>query len=106
VEQVHSDSLAGMDRCISQDPTRTNSKSARGEQNDNLSAIFESTCAECARPFLLLEDEGERDPELEHMERAGREFIGIADGALLCPRCLDEVERAGAERTYWRLVHL
>jgi hypothetical protein len=41
----------------------------------------------------------------EEMEVLGREFLSVRADAALCPRCLHEVQRTGAERIYWRLAY-
>ncbi|MHB8764827.1 MAG: hypothetical protein ACYDA8_10915 [Deferrisomatales bacterium] len=57
-------------------------------------------CSGCRRPFRLDVDE-QWLTEPTELEGTGRAFLGLAPDAPLCPRCLDEVELAGAERMYW-----
>ena len=60
-------------------------------------------CSLCRASFLLdVEEHWIRRPE--EMEEVGRKFLGVGPDAALCPRCLHEVETAGAERIYWSVA--
>ena len=61
-------------------------------------------CVLCAESFLLDGSEHWGAPP-EEMEVLGRKFLGVHGDADLCPRCVHEVERTGAERIYWRIAH-
>ena len=62
------------------------------------------TCSMCSNPFVLdLEEDWGAPPE--EIELEGRDFLGIHEDDVLCPRCTHSVEVAGAERVYWRLAH-
>lgn len=57
-------------------------------------------CFQCSARFVMdVEEQWAREP-LE-MEVVGRQFLGVPPDEVLCPRCLHEVETAGAERMYW-----
>ncbi len=66
-------------------------------------AFVKLDCSVC-RGKLILDVEEHWNRELEDAETVGRRFLGLSQDAVLCPRCLHEVETAGAERIYWSLA--
>lgn len=61
-------------------------------------------CSLCRNSFVIdMREEWDCPPE--EIEVKGREFLGIRQDSVLCPRCLHSVEVTGAERVYWRLAH-
>lgn len=63
-------------------------------------AFVKLDCSQCGDRFLLdVEEHLSRSPA--EMEAVGRKFLGVPADAVLCPRCLHDVETAGAERIYW-----
>lgn len=62
--------------------------------------FLRAECSLCDAPFVLdVEEHCGREPA--EMEVIGRQFLSVSRDALLCQRCLHEVETAGAERMYW-----
>lgn len=63
-------------------------------------AFVKLGCSQCRSVFVLdMEEHWNRVPA--EMEIVGRRFLGVSPDAVLCSRCLHEVETAGAERIYW-----
>lgn len=65
-------------------------------------AFIKLGCSQCSTRFVLDGEEWDRLPR--EMEVTGRDFLGISKDAVLCPTCLHEVERAGAQQIYWQVV--
>jgi len=75
----------------------------QGEKHTAEPAFVKLSCTQCRAVFLLdVEEHWTRLPA--EMETLGRKFLGISPDAVLCSRCLHEVETAGAERIYWSVA--
>jgi hypothetical protein len=76
-------------------PLTRESRERTGEQ-----PFVKLNCSLCRCLYLLdVEEHWHREPP--EMETIGRKFLGVSADAMLCSRCLHEVETAGAERIYW-----
>jgi len=72
----------------------------RAESRTEEPSFLKLDCFLCSTSFVLdVEDHCGKEPA--EMELVGRQFLGVPPDDVLCPRCLDEVETAGAERMYW-----
>ncbi len=72
----------------------------RSEARTEEPSFLKRDCFLCSASFVL-DVEGHCGKEPPEMEVVGRQFLGVPPDDVLCPRCLDEVETAGAERMYW-----
>ena len=72
----------------------------RAEARTEEPSLLKIDCFLCSASFVL-DVEGHCGKEPPEMEVVGRQFLGVPPDDVLCPRCLDEVETAGAERMYW-----